>query len=207
MKMTNPKLPKRIRNHVNPLADQIIHEFDGFDNDNPIIIDIGSYRGEFIASLEQKFGESKNYIACEIRKPYAVYLKELFSDKEHIEVFDGDSAKNLKTILEPSQNRGVHIEYVFINFPDPWFKDRHKKRRVVSDTFLKETKKWISPKTIFVFQTDQEELFNDTQELLREEGISSQRFSEPLWGIQTHWEQMKVSEGHKIFRMKFSYDS
>ena len=52
-----PKVPKRVRNHVNPLADLQEHSFDGFDNDKPIIIDIGSYRGEFAATLLELFKE------------------------------------------------------------------------------------------------------------------------------------------------------
>ncbi len=203
MKLTKPKLPKRVRNHVNPLADLIEHSFDGFSNNNPIIIDIGSYRGEFVEQLLEKFSSSKNYIAAEIRKPYARFLEELFTEHDNVMVFDGDTAKNFKTILKPSQDKGVLIEYVFINFPDPWFKERHKKRRVINRNFLQETKKWISTETVFVFQTDQEELFRETQELLVEERIIYEEFSEPLWGAQTHWETMKIGEGDNIYRMKF----
>lgn len=201
--MTSPKLPRRIRNHVNPLADQIEHTFEGFANAKPIIIDIGSYRGEFVEQLEEKFRDSKNYMACEIRKPYANYLRELFADKKHVAVFDGDSAKNLKGLLQLSQEKGGVAEYIFINFPDPWFKDKHKKRRVISKQFLQNTREWINQDTIFVFQTDQEQLFRDTQELLSEEGIAYKEFAEPLWNIQTHWETMKISEGSRVFRMRF----
>ena len=95
------------------------------------------------------------------------------------------------------------IEYVFINFPDPWFKDKHKKRRVVNGNFLEETKKWISPETQFIFQTDQEGLFRETQGLLNEQEISYTEFNEPLWKAQTHWELKKIAEGDSIYRMTF----
>lgn len=207
MKMNNtgkPKLPGRIRNHVNPLSDQTDHVFEGFNNTNPIIIDIGSYRGEFIEQLVEKFGDAKDFLACEIRKPYAAYLKELFSDKENVAVFDGDSARNFKNLLKVSQDKGILIEYVFINFPDPWFKDKHKKRRVINANFLEEAKSWINPETQFIFQTDQEQLFRETQELLDEQGIEYTEFDKPLWNIQTHWEVMKIKEDNSIYRMKFA---
>lgn len=197
------KLPRRVRNHVNPLADLRIHHFEGFMNESPLVIDIGSYKGEFVQQLIENFGESKNFIAAEIRKPYAHYLTELFKDRENVEVFDGDAAKNFKTILKPSQDRGVIIEYVFINFPDPWFKDKHKKRRVLNANFLTETKEWVHPETQFIFQTDQEQLFRETQQLLDEQRITYTEFKEPLWGVQTHWEMMKIEEGKPIYRMSF----
>lgn len=203
--MTSPKVPKRIRNHVNPLSDMREHSFDGFSNNHPIIVDIGAYRGEFIQRLEEKFRDSKNFIVCEIRKPYAEYLRELFFGKDHVVVFDGDSARNLKSLLKKSQDNGGLAEYIFINFPDPWFKDRHKKRRVITQKFLQETRSWISPETVFVFQTDQEGLFRETQELLEEEGIEYQEFDTPIWDAQTHWELMKISEGDLIYRMKFRF--
>jgi len=203
MKNTKPKLPRRTRNHVNPLADLQEHNFEGFTNNNPIMVDIGSYKGEFVESLAHMMPEY-NFLACEIRKPYAHYLRDLFVDTPHVEVFDGDSAKNFKGLVKHSQDKGVLIEYVFINFPDPWFKDKHKKRRVINQNFLKNIKTWVDPKTTFVFQTDQEKLFRETQELLRENEIKFSEFKEPLWGAQTHWELMKIKEADAIYRMVFS---
>lgn len=201
-----PKVPKRIRNHVNPLSDLTQYVFDGFSNKAPIIVDIGSYRGEFVQQLVNHFGEDKNFLACEIRKPYAHYLRELFKENKNVAVFDSDSARNLQSLIKPSQDKGVICEYVFINFPDPWFKDRHKKRRIITRDFLQDTGTWISPQTTFIFQTDQEQLFLDTQELLDQEGITYTEFDEPLWGAQTHWETMKISEGNTIYRMSFTYN-
>ena len=77
------KTPKRIRNHVNPLAYTEEIFFDGFKNKKPIIMDIGSYRGEFGQKLVKKFSsenpdKQKNFIFTEIRKPFADYLEKLF---------------------------------------------------------------------------------------------------------------------------------
>lgn len=206
MNREKPQVPKRIRNHVNPLSDRQEYVFEGFDNNKTLIVDIGSYRGEFVEQLVDYFAEEKNFLACEIRKPYANYLRELFADNKNVAVFDSDSARNFKGLVKPSQDKGILTEYVFINFPDPWFKDRHKKRRVVSTKFLQETAEWISPETVFIFQTDQEQLFRDTQELLDEQGIIYTEFDDSLWGAQTHWERMKISEGNPIYRMSFSFE-
>ena len=117
--MNKLKTPKRIRNHVNPLANREEIFFDGFTNNKDIIVDIGAYRGEFGARLVDKFDKEKNFIFFEIRKPFEEYLKQLFADKENVKVFGGDAGFNLKNILEKSIKKGVKINKIFINFPDP----------------------------------------------------------------------------------------
>ena len=59
--MTIP-LPKRIRNHVNPLADLTEHQFEGFSDNKPIIVDVGAYRGEFTKQLHEQYGNNYNFI-------------------------------------------------------------------------------------------------------------------------------------------------
>ena len=196
------KTPKRIRNHVNPLADRKEISFDGFSNQNNIIVDIGSYRGEFAQKLVNEFGDSKNFILFEIRKPFFEYLTNLFIENNNVAVFDGDAARNLKSILEPSIKKGVFIEKIFINFPDPWFKEKHKKRRVVNENFLNEIKTWLPKETEVVFQTDQKPLFKETKKLIKEvKGFKIKKLWKPYWGIRTYWEEMKIKEKNRIHRM------
>lgn len=222
-------LPKRVRNHVNPLADQTEINFGGFANAKPIMIDIGAYRGEFSQQLVEQFGDTHNFIVTEIRKPYANYLRELFQGNTNVAVFDGDSARNIRGLLESSIKKGVLIDYVFINFPDPWFKEKHKKRRVVNHDFLNTLKDLLqtqapevvprpgcisgggtsgcgtSNKTKIIFQTDQKPLFDETVELIQENrGWQVEHFDNPLWGIQSHWENTKVAEGNLIYRVQIS---
>ncbi len=202
--MSEAKLPKRIRNHVNPLADTQEYHFGGFSNNLPIIVDIGAYRGEFTQKLVDHFAETRNYIVTEIRKPYAAYLRDLFSDNKQVRVFAGDSVRNLKNLLQPSIEKGVTIEYIFFNFPDPWFKEKHKKRRVVSQRMLDDIGQWLPSQTKLVFQTDQLSLFEETKELLSENGFTFNEFKDPLWGIRSYWEEMKIGEGDQIYRLYFT---
>jgi tRNA G46 methylase TrmB len=113
------KIPKRIRNHVNPLS--IFHEnkIDVFDNKRPVIMDIGSYRGEFGERLLKYFGKERNFVFFEIRKPFYEYLKELFKEEKNVRVFDGDAARSLKKMILDLKENGNEIEKIFVNFPDP----------------------------------------------------------------------------------------
>ncbi len=194
----------RVRHHVNPLADQTEHCFDGFDNDKPIIVDIGADRGEFSAKLIEHYGDTKNFIVCEIRKPLARKLEKKFAEYENVVVFDGDIVRNFAHILRPSVDNGVMIEEIYVNFPDPWFKERHKKRRVITLRLLHSVSSWISPHTKWIFQTDQKSLFDDTVDMLREiGGVDMHVFDAPLHGYTTKWEDAKVTAGNAIYRMYF----
>ncbi len=204
--MNKIKLPKRIRNHVNPLADRTEIKFGGFTDNRPIMIDIGAYRGEFSMQLVEKFSDSHNFIVTEIRKPYANYLRELFVDNHNVAVFDGDSAKNISGLLKKSIENGTLVEYIFINFPDPWFKEKHKKRRVLNSQFLSDLYSIVpNSDTKIIFQTDQKPLFDETVELIENDGQwDIEYFDEPLWNIQSYWEKMKLSEGDSVNRMILS---
>ncbi|XLQ20708.1 MAG: tRNA (guanine(46)-N(7))-methyltransferase TrmB [Candidatus Moraniibacteriota bacterium] len=196
----------RIRHHVNPLSDLTEHEFSGFENNNPIIIDIGADRGEFIEQLLEKFENNKNFIVSEIRKPLARKLEKKFEKHGNVVVFDGDMTRNFENIVRTSIKKNVLIEEIYINFPDPWFKERHKKRRVVNIKFLESIKKWTQKETKWIFQTDQQQLFDETVELLESiDWIGIEFFDESPYGATTKWENAKVEDGFKINRLKFQF--
>ncbi len=196
---------KRIRHHVNPMSDRTEVEFEGFADDKPIIIDVGAASGEFISRLIELKNETHNFIIFEIRKPLAKKLEEKFKNHNNVKVFTGDAGRNFKNVLLPCIKSGAKIEEIFINFPDPWFKDRHKKRRFVNEKFLDNVSSWIQAETVWIFQTDQKILFEETLELLKEKGIDKmQFFRESPYNTQTKWEAAKMETGDKIYRMKFN---
>ncbi len=197
---------KRVRHHVNPLSDLTEHSFAGFDNANPIIMDIGADRGEFIEKLLLKYDNTRNFIVCEIRKPLAERLQKKFENHDNVIVFDGDIVRNFSQIIKPSVDKGIIIEEIFTNFPDPWFKAKHKKRRVINEKFLSEIKEWMPSETKWIFQTDQNALFDETVEILHNvEGIRIDYFVEPPHGATTKWEDAKVIAGFTINRLIFHY--
>ncbi len=200
-------MQKRIRNHVNPLSITHEYQFEGFENDHPIIVDVGSCKGEFAAALIDKF-PNKNFVLFEIRVPLREKLEEQFKDFSNVKVFGGDAGRNFKSILKPSIDRGVHLETVYLNFPDPWFKEKHKKRRFLNSKFLEEVRGYIRPETEFVFQTDQQFLFDETLAMMRECGITDIHFfDEPPYGVRTDWECATMALGRSISRMRFTINN
>ncbi len=196
-------MAKRIRLHINPLSITHEYHFEGFKNDNAIIIDVGSCKGEFAEALIEKF-PNKNFILFEIRIPLVEKLREKFKDHKNVVVFQGDAGRNFKNIVAPSIDRDILIEEIFINFPDPWFKEKHKKRRFINPKFLAEISEYIPSETNFVFQTDQKFLFEETLEVLKESNFDQiEFFKSPPYGVQTDWEIATTKLGRDIWRMKF----
>ncbi len=197
---------QRVRHHVNPLSDLTEIAFSGFGNDKPIIVDVGADRGEFSQGILDRYGDRYNLIVSEIRKPLAVKLEDKFAPYPYVKVVAGDFVRNVRALLEPAiKNDGVHIEKVFINFPDPWFKDRHHKRRVVGERLIENISGWMGPETWWYFQTDQAELFRDTREfLLGCELVEVEfEFDEDLYEIETKWGAAKRAAGYEINRLRF----
>lgn len=195
-------MSKRIRHHVNPLGILTEHSFGGFGDAKDVIVDIGAFKGEFLAGLLAQFPE-QNYVAMEVRSRVAEKLEKRFADDDNVVVFDGDGTRNFRAILEPCQNEGALIKEVYVNFPDPWPKEKHKKRRIANAKFLAETAQWLDPRTTWIFQTDREDVFADTIEMLDELGYAHEQFDTPPYGMTTDWEDAKVALGQPIYRMKF----
>lgn len=196
-------MSKRVRNHANPLSILKEIHFEGFGNNKPLFVDVGAFKGEFMAELSKQFPEH-NYLCFEIRSAIAHDLREKFKDQENFRVFDGDAGRNFQNILQPCLNEGAQIQNIFVNFPDPWFKDKHKKRRFITTNFCNELATWLPTEVEIIFQTDQQFLFDETLEYLAETPYKNiQYFEGSAYGIPTDWEKAKLEAGDKIWRMKF----
>ncbi len=197
-------MSKRVRTHTNPLSILKEIHFEGFGNDKPLFVDVGAFKGEFMDELSTKFPDH-NYICFELRTPIANALKEKFKDRDNFVVFDGDAGRNFRNIVEPCIAQGAKIQNIFVNFPDPWFKDKHKKRRFITVKFLNEVAKWLPKETAFIFQTDQKFVFDETLEYLEETPYTNiEYFEDSAYEIPTDWEKVKLAQGDQIWRMKFS---
>ncbi|WP_027422242.1 tRNA (guanosine(46)-N7)-methyltransferase TrmB [Lachnobacterium bovis] len=129
------------------------HEF--FNNDNPIHLEIGMGKGRFLMDLAQS-NPNINYIGIE--RYTSVLLRavqkmdELQLDNVHFLCID---AKTLNEIFEKNE-----VSKIYLNFSDPWPKDRHAKRRLTSHQFLDVYSQVLSKEGCIEFKTDNIDLFN-----------------------------------------------
>ncbi len=123
----------KIKEQIKPFTDFELIDFkDIFANTNPVNVEIGIGNGEFLTHYASKFPE-ENFLGFEVVKRV---IRKAISKAQKNEL------KNIKLIhydgsffvrLFPSES----VKAFFINFPDPWPKKKHHKRRLLKTSFLK----------------------------------------------------------------------
>ena len=200
-----------MRQHVNPLSRffQIEKELpapiDLFENvDLPIHLDIGCARGKFLLEMASSY-KNWNYLGVEIRESLV-----LSAEKERIDL----GVNNLRYLfcnvnvsldgwLSSLDNNQVKI--VSIQFPDPWFKLRHKKRRVINDSLIDLLARNLDEGSKIFIQTDVVDVMKEMSNIID----LSQYFEEfksqlPLkvnpFNIATEREKYAIINKLKIYR-------
>lgn len=136
-----------------------------FGNDNPIRIEIGMGKGKFITTLSME-NPDINYIGIE---KYSSVLIRAIERCEEIEVpnlrFIRMEAEYICDVFEKGE-----VDRIYLNFSDPWPKDRHAKRRLTSDRFLGKYEKILVKGGLVEFKTDNRDLFDFSLESIKECG-------------------------------------
>lgn len=126
-----------------------------FGNDHPIRIEVGMGKGRFIYQLA-KLNPDVNYIGIE--KYSSVLLRAL-------QKMESEPLSNLFFIRMDAEEIAEvfgreEIDRIYLNFSDPWPKDRHAKRRLPSGEFLKRYDSFLKKDGILEFKTDNRDLFD-----------------------------------------------
>ena len=177
------------------------HEF--FGNENPIHIEVGMGKGKFIMELAKQ-NPDINYIGIE---KYSSVLVRALEKRPELEtgnlVFIRMDAENIVDVFEKDE-----VAQIYLNFSDPWPKDRHAKRRLTSVQFLARYDQFLIPDGRVIFKTDNRPLFDFSLEQVEEAGwiLENHTFdlhnSEYVEGnVMTEYESKFVAEGKPINRM------
>ena len=136
-----------------------------FGNDNPIHLELGTGKGSFIMESARR-NPDINYIGIE--KYSSVLLRALEKMEEEEPrltnlVFIRMDAEYIENVFEKDE-----IDNIFLNFSDPWPKERTAKRRLTSDRFLKRYTNIMKKSGRVTFKTDNIDLFNYSVETAKE---------------------------------------
>ena len=136
-----------------------------FGNGNPIRIEIGMGKGKFITSLAAANSDI-NYVGIE--KYSSVLIRAL-------EKMEEEPLSNLKFIRMDAEDiesvfSNSEIDRIYLNFSDPWPKDRHAKRRLPSQRFLQRFANILTADGVIEFKTDNRQLFDFALEEAPEAG-------------------------------------
>jgi tRNA (guanine-N7-)-methyltransferase len=163
---------------------------DYFDNNNPIVLELGCGKGEYTCSLAEKYPKYAvvNSIenACFIRTQIEL-IEFLFSENE--------------------------ISEMWITFPDPQIKIQRQKHRLTNINFLNRYKNIIKSKGIIHLKTDSEFLHGYTLGLIEALNLKliqsnhdiylNQNVPEDVVDIKTHYEKIFLDENKKITYLSF----
>lgn len=134
-----------------------------FGNENPIRIEIGMGKGKFITTLAQQ-NPDINYIGIE---KYSSVLIRAVEKCEELEVpnlrFIRMEAEYICDVFEDGE-----IDRIYLNFSDPWPKERHAKRRLTSPQFLASYNIILNQDGVVCFKTDNRKLFDYSVETIEE---------------------------------------
>lgn len=142
------------------------HWAEHFGNDNPIYLEIGCGKGNFVVSHAEAEHDC-NFIACEGQA--SVVLRAL--EKAEANGLDNlcifiDYVHDLNDYFEQGEIAGIYL-----NFSDPWPKARHAKRRLTYRDYLKNYKQVLTEGGFIEFKTDNDDLFEFTLEEIAECGF------------------------------------
>ncbi len=169
-----------------------------FLNNNPINIEIGMGKGLFIINMA-KNNPDINYIGIE--KFDSVMVRA-------IEKLESENIPNLKLIKMDAEKIdeifNQEIDKVYLNFSDPWPKDRHEKRRLTSKIFLNKYDKIFKSLKNIVFKTDNRKLFEYSLKSFTDYGyqiktISLDLHNDEIPNVETEYEIKFSSKGYPIY--------
>ena len=172
-----------------------------FNNDNPIYIEIGIGKGKFIVENAIKY-PNINFIGIE---KYDSVLVRAIQKSNELEL------NNLKLVrMDAKRIEEVfdhEIERIYLNFSDPWPKDRHYKRRLTSYVFLDKYEHIFKNNKYIIMKTDNIDLFNFSLESLTNHGYNIDFMSNDLHSlndadnIMTEYEEKFSNKGIKINKL------
>ncbi len=186
-------------------AGKIFNFANIFGNNNPVHIEIGSGRGEFLLKKAEQ-NPQINFVGIDLKdKRIKTILRNL----------DEDRHKNVRLMRIFINNESISmipsssIEQIYLIYPDPWPKKKHFKRRIINQEFIDVLKKVLRPDGMIEISTDHEGYANwivghfqnrDDFVTKYESGFSRQKEENH---IITYFENLKRLKGFEPYFMKF----
>ena len=174
-----------------------------FGNAHPVHIEVGMGKGRFIMDMARLHPEN-NYIGIEM---YDSVLLRAVQKREQLEeeipnlYFVRMDARILPEVFEKGE-----VGRIYLNFSDPWPKERHAKRRLTSRQFLERYSEILSPQGRVEFKTDNRGLFEFSLEEVKEAGWKLEAYTFDLHhekemmegNVMTEYEEKFSSMGNPI---------
>jgi len=177
-----------------------------FKNNKPIHIEVGTGKGQFLTGMAEQF-PNINFIGIEIAKSVIVTAaqKILDADLDNVLLLNVD-AKDLRELFAENE-----VETIYLNFSDPWPKNRHEKRRLTYHTFLEQYEAILDPSGEIVFKTDNRGLFEYSLVSFSKYGMELVEVNldlhaeDDIQNVMTEYEEKFSAKGQKIYRCRAKF--
>lgn len=174
-----------------------------FGNDNPIHIEIGSGKGQFVSGMAKK-NPNINYIGIEIQESVLVVAleKALAADVPNLQLLHVNGGQ-VTDYFEKGE-----VNQIYLNFSDPWPKKRHAKRRLTHESFLGGYEQVLPPFGELHFKTDNRGLFEYSLASFSQFGLILKQVWLDLHkvdfpdNVMTEYEEKFSAKGHPIYRVE-----
>lgn len=206
---------RRVRQHVNPLSSKyagsaIAPDWGEVfaDAQQPLHLDIGCAKGDFVREMAVAVPQW-NFLGLEIREPLVerALMKRDRDGQRNLHFVFCNANTSLKTLLA-NWPGGCPLQRVSIQFPDPWFKKRHQKRRVVQPELVAQLASLMPSEGWVWLQSDIEEVclemcdrFGENSAFMREgEGWLA---DSPFVAMTDRERVTAVEKGLPVYRAKY----
>lgn len=176
-----------------------------FGRTAPLEVEVGSGKGLFMRTAAAARPDV-DFLGIEVARKYAAFAAAGLAKRglTNGKMVAGDGLRIFSELLPADSLQAVHVY-----FPDPWWKARHKKRRVLTESFLRDAFRTLRPGGSLHFWTDVEEYFCTTLDLLKRLDL----FFGPLevpevapehdLDYRTHFERRTRQHGEAVYRSEF----
>ena len=186
-----------MRQHVNPLSknffeiDPIAPLNEVFENPkSPLHLDMGCASGDFLFELSLK-NKNWNYLGIEIREKLIINANLKIKNRECKNLYFAYG--NANNFFDHSKNKHIinSISSISFNFPDPWFKKKHHKRRIIQSEFVNFLSNSMKKRSLIFIKTDVKELF-DYMELKISESIKFKKLANETFRYNESFNPNKI---------------
>lgn len=179
-----------------------------FPHARPVELEVGSGKGLFLSTASAA-APDRNFLGVEISGGYARLCAGKLATLRaaNARVIHGDATHLVRGMLPDACLAGMHVY-----FPDPWWKARHRKRRVLSDAFLAHAARVLVPGGVLHVWTDVEEYFDEAMTaaaavgaFLPPESVPERPADHDL-DYRTHFERRTRLAGDPVWRARLVRD-
>jgi tRNA (guanine-N7-)-methyltransferase len=168
-------------------------------------IEIGSGKGLFLAAAAAEMPDC-DFLGIELATKYAQYAASRIAarDLPNARLVHGDAKRFFVEFLADGIADAVHVY-----FPDPWWKARHKKRRMMSPAMIAQIERTLKPGGTLHFWTDVQEYYETTLALLAEHSRLTgphevhEKPADHDLDYRTHFERRTRKNALPVYRAEF----